>query len=197
MPTREVLNWLDQSHKEFIASIQGVSYARWNWKPAPERWSVGETAEHIVLAEALLYSFVQKALAAPRNSAWEQQTKGKTELLLRVMPSRTQKAQAPEPAAPRGGHTPAQVQGRFEKQRVVIAQLAAEPELPWMEHTAEHPFPLFGTLSAYQWLLSIPLHTIRHGKQIAEVKAAPGYPAEKIFGRPVDFFTPGSSLSRQ
>jgi hypothetical protein len=31
-------------------------------------------------------------------------------------------------------------------------------------------------LNAYQWLIYLPLHTERHDKQIAEVKASPGYP---------------------
>jgi hypothetical protein len=28
----------------------------------------------------------------------------------------------------------------------------------------------------YQWLIHLPLHTMRHDRQIAEVKAAAGYP---------------------
>ena len=35
---------------------------------------------------------------------------------------------------------------------------------------------VFGTLNAYQWLIYIPLHNLRHEKQIAEVKATKGYP---------------------
>ena len=38
-------------------------------------------------------------------------------------------------------------------------------------------FPVFGTLNAYQWLIYVPLHTLHHGKQIANVKAATGYPS--------------------
>ena len=52
----QVLKWLDESHQEFLAAIAGVSDAQWKWKSAPEQWSVGETAEHIVLAEALLFA---------------------------------------------------------------------------------------------------------------------------------------------
>jgi hypothetical protein len=69
---RQVLKWLDESHQEFCA---GVSGHQLNWKPAPERWSVGETAEHIVLAEALLFGFIRKALSAEPNPVWEEQTK--------------------------------------------------------------------------------------------------------------------------
>lgn len=173
----QVLKWLDESHNEFFASIDGVSETQWKWKPAPERWSVGETAEHIVLAEAMLFDFVQKAMAAPPNPAWEDQTKGKTEFIIRVMPSRQGKAIAPEPIVPREGLSYARVKERFEKQRVAILKFASDSQLPLKDHTAEHPFPVFGTLNAYQWLIYVPLHTIRHDKQIAEVKATPGYPA--------------------
>lgn len=174
----QVLKWLDESHKEFFASIDGVSDAQWKWKPAPERWSVGETAEHIVLAEALLFDFVNKAMTAAPNPAWEEQTKGKAEFIIRVMPSRQGKAQAPEPIVPRQGLTRAQVKERFEAQRIAIVKFAADTRLAIKEHTADHPFPVFGTLNAYEWLIYVPLHTIRHDKQIAEVKATPGYPAE-------------------
>jgi hypothetical protein len=174
----QVLKWLNESHDEFLSSIQGLSEAQWKWKPAPERWSVGETAEHIVLAEAMLFDNVEKAMAAPANPNWEEQTKGKTEFIIRVMPSRQGKAVAPEPIVPRQGLTYAQVKERFEKQRVTILKFASETQLPLKEHTAEHPFPVFGTLNAHQWLIYVPLHTIRHDKQIAEVKATPGYPAK-------------------
>lgn len=173
----EVLKWLDESHREFFAAIDGVSDAQWNWKPAPERWSVGETAEHIVLAEDLLFTFVRAAVAAPRNPDWEGQTTGKTEFIARFMPSRETKATAPEPVAPRQGLTRGQVKERFDEQRAAIVKFASETQVALKEHTVQHPFLLFGTLNAYQWLIMVPLHTIRHNKQIAEVKATAGYPS--------------------
>lgn len=174
----KVLNYLAESRKEYLASIDGVSDAQWKWKPAPTRWSVGETAEHIVLAEALLFDSVQKAVNSPANPAWEEQTKGKTELIEKVMAPRMGKAQAPEPIVPTGGMTQAQVRERFEKQRVEIEKFAAETQVPLKEHTVEHPFKMFSTLNAYQWLIYVPLHTERHDKQIAEVKATAGYPQQ-------------------
>src|SRR5271156_2416859 len=135
----QVLKWLDESHQEFFSYIDGVSDAQWKWKSAPERWSVGETAEHIVLAEALLFDFITKAMAAPPNPAWEEQTKGKAEFIIRVMPSRQGKAQAPEPIVPRQGLTRAQVRERFEQQRIAIVKFAADVQLPLKEHTADHP----------------------------------------------------------
>jgi hypothetical protein len=171
-----VLHWLEESHQEFLASIDGVTDEQWKWKPAPERWSVGETAEHIVLAEALLFDSVKKAMSSPANPTWEEETKGKTEFIVKVMAPRLGKAQAPEPIVPRNGMTLAQVRERFEQQRAEIVKFATDTNLALKEHTVVHPFPVFGTLNAYQWLIYVPLHTERHDKQIAEVKATAGYP---------------------
>jgi uncharacterized damage-inducible protein DinB len=172
----KVLNWLDESRQEYLAAIEVVTDEQWKWKPAPERWSVGETAEHIVLAEAMLFANVQQALSSPVNTAWEEKTKGKTELLERVLAPRLGKAQAPEAIVPTGGLTRAQVKERFETQRIAIAKFAHDSQAALKEHTVDNPFPVFGTLNGYQWLIYIPLHTMRHDKQIAEVKATAGYP---------------------
>jgi hypothetical protein len=172
----KVINWLEESRKEFLAAIDGVTAEQWKWKPAPERWSVGETAEHIVLAEAALFGNVQKAVASPANPAWEEKTKGKTEFIVQVMAPRLGKATAPEPIVPTGKMTQAEVRETFEKQRLEIVKFATGTDAALREHTVEHPFPVFGTLNAYQWLIYAPLHTMRHDKQIAEVKATAGYP---------------------
>jgi hypothetical protein len=174
----KVVKYLDESRKEFLAAIDGVTEEQWKWKSAPERWSVGETAEHIVLAEGLLFGNVQKAIGTPANPAWEEKTKGKTEFIERVMAPRLGKATAPEPIVPSGKMTQAQVRETFLKQREEIEKFAKDTEVELKEYTAEHPFPVFGTLNAYQWLIYGPLHTERHDKQIAEVKATAGYPAK-------------------
>jgi hypothetical protein len=172
----KVLHWLEESSQELHAAIDGVTEEQWTWKPAPERWSVGETAEHIVLAEAMLFENVKKAVSSPMNPAWAEQTKGKTEFIERVMAPRLGKAQAPEPIVPRNGMTLTQVKERFDQQRAEIVKFASDATVALKEHTVEHPFPVFGTLNAYQWLIYVPLHTERHDKQIAEVKATEGYP---------------------
>ena len=41
---------------------------------------------------------------------------------------------------------------------------------------SRHPFPVFNTPNACDWLIDIPLHNLRHDLQIAEVKAGAGYP---------------------
>jgi hypothetical protein len=171
----KVIRLLNQSSDEFLGSIDGLTEQQWTFKAAPDRWSIGEIAEHIVLAEGLLFASVRKAIASPPNSDWEAQTERKTAFLERVMLDRSHKAQAPEAIKPVGLTRP-QVIEQFKAARAMTMKFAEETDLPLKELTTVHPFPVFNTLNAYQWLIYIPLHNLRHDMQIAEVKASPGYP---------------------
>jgi DinB superfamily len=167
---------LQDSQKEFLSLTDGLSEEQWNYKAGPDRWSVGETAEHIVLAEGGLFAFLEQAMAAAPNPDWETKTRGKTEFIEKVMVDRSHKAQAPEAIVPHGKLSHEEVIQRYKAVRAKTMKFAEENEVPLKEHTADHPFPVFGTLNAYQWLIYIPLHNMRHDQQIAEVKASPGFP---------------------
>ena len=171
----QLLTWLDESRREFFQAMDHVTIEQWAWKPADGRWSVGEGAEHIVLSEALLFGLVRKALASASNPAWLVQTAGKADLIANVMPAKG-KAVAPDPIVPRFGLTLAQVRERFEQQRVDITRFARETGAALKAHTHDHPMRFFGTLNAHQWLIYVPLHTIRHSRQMAAVKKESGYP---------------------
>ena len=61
-------------------------------------------------------------------------------------------------------------------ERAKSLKFAQETDVPLKAHTFPHPFPIFGTLNAYQWLLYIPAHNLRHDKQIAEIMSNPKFP---------------------
>jgi hypothetical protein len=167
---------LRDSETEFLSLTSGLSESQWTYKPAPDRWSVGETAEHIVLAEGLLFSKLQEAMANPPNPDWEAKTAGKTEFIERVMPDRSHKAQAPEPIQPHEKWTQAETIARYKEVRARTLKVINGTDAPLKSHTSEHPAAVFGTLNAYQWLIYIPLHNVRHNQQIAEVKNSRGFP---------------------
>jgi hypothetical protein len=168
------LQWLEESRAEFLAAVDGLTDAQWKWKPAPDRWSVGEVAEHVVLAEAGQFANVKKCIAATPDPDWEAKSKGKTERLVAVLAPRLGRAQAPEAIVPKGAMTQAEARERFLKLRAEIVKFAAETDAPLKQGIVDNAF--FGPLNGYQWLIYAPLHTMRHDKQIAEVKATLGYP---------------------
>ena len=169
----ELIDLLNKSEKEFLQAVEGLSDEQWAFKPAPERWSVAEVAEHIVLAEALLFETATKSLTAPADPSWEA-TLAKTDVLRRALPNRSTKVDAPAAIRPQHGLTRQQLIARFKEQRARALAYAQETEAPLKAHTAANPF--FGSLNAHQWLIYIPLHHLRHNQQIAEVKTSPDYP---------------------
>jgi hypothetical protein len=170
------LKLLLDSNKEFLGSVESLSDAQWSYKPSPFKWSVGEVAEHIMLTEAALFASVEKALASKPNPEWEAKTAGKADMVERLVAGRAGRVQAPVEIRPSGKMARAEVMRRFKEGRAKVMDLAEHTNLPLKAHTYDSPFPVFNTLSAYDWLLFIPSHTFRHLKQIAEIKAGAGFP---------------------
>lgn len=173
-----LLKYLDQSQREFETLLEGVSEAQWNWKAAPDRWSVAEVARHILISEDYLFEQAMGAMKNPADPDWMSKTAAKTALLERVLPDRSRRVQAPEPLNPLGaGPMPRnQVLAAFREKRARTRRFGETTELPLREHLTKGLFPIFDPLNAYQFVLYIPLHNLRHNQQIAEVKASAGYP---------------------
>ena len=92
------------------------------------------------------------------------------------MPNRTGKAVAPEAIVPSAKWTKEETIARFNEARARTRKFTETTNIALSEYTLEHPFPVFKTLNAYQWLIYIPLHHIRHNGQLEDVKKAEGYP---------------------
>lgn len=168
---------LNDSQKEFLNLVENLTDEQWNFKPSPFKWSVGETAEHIALAEGLLMGAVQRALASKPNPDWETKTAGKEVALEKILAARTGKAQSPAAIQPLNKKmTRAEVMALFKEARAKSLKFIETTDESFKDHTFDNPFPVFGTLNAYQWFLYIPQHNFRHNKQIAEVKATAKFP---------------------
>jgi hypothetical protein len=165
------------SHKELLGVIEALTDAQWNFRAAPLEWTIGETAEHIALAERLLLALVARALAAPENPDWEAQTASKTAMIEGPLAKREGQMQAPDPIQPlKRGMTRAEIMTLLREGRERSLRFARETDADLKSHTVDHPFPVFGTLNGYQWLLYIPMHNLRHNKQVAAIKAHANFP---------------------
>jgi uncharacterized damage-inducible protein DinB len=160
----------------FLKSIAGLSQAQWTFKPAPDRWSVAEVAEHITVSESGLFGLVQKQImSSPATPDKRDQVKGKDEIVLERVPDRSHKAQAPEFLRPTGRWaTEADLTKAFEDSRAATMEYIRTTNDDLRDHFFDHP--ILGTLDGYQWLLLISAHSARHTAQIEEVKADPNFP---------------------
>jgi DinB family protein len=165
--------YLESTKKNIEEATKGLSDAQWNFKPGPDRWSVAQVMEHIALAEdylrGLVVDNVLKAPAAPGRDL-----KKIDEMVLAMIPDRSQKFQAPEPLKPTNHFgTPADTLKHFLESRAKTEALLKDtPDL--REHAIDSP--MGQKLDAYEWILFIAAHSDRHTKQIKEVEADPNFP---------------------
>ena len=172
------LKLFQTTHDNFIKSISGLSQKQWSFKPAPDRWSVAEVAEHITVAETTIMGLIRHPLMqSPAAPEKREQVKGKDEIIVQRVPDRSHKVQAPEILRPTGRWaTEADLTKAFEDARKANMEYIRTTNDDLRDHFFDHP--VFGTLDGYQWLLLIGTHSARHTAQIEEVKADPNFPKE-------------------
>lgn len=167
---------LEQSRDSLLQSVKGLSEAQLQYKAAPDRWSIAECVEHILVSEKKFMEMNQELMKAAPNPEARKDIKLKDEDLVTMVKDRSQKAKAPEFAQPKRSHgTGSEVISAFTAQRdQLISYVKNTPPDDFRNHVfTKSPV---GTMDAYQLLLLDASHTIRHTRQIEEVKADPGFP---------------------
>jgi hypothetical protein len=172
------VNELVSTRKLFLDSVAGLSEAQWNFKPAPDVWSVAEVAEHIAVSEDTLLGLVtERLMKSPAQPEKRAEVKGKDAIILEKVVDRSHKAQAPEMLKPTH---------RWVTEQALVDHFkeSRDHTIDYMEHTddalRDHFFdhPAFGALDGYQWVLLIATHSHRHTLQIEEVKANVNFPKQ-------------------
>jgi hypothetical protein len=173
--------YVEQTGNGVIAATNGLSDAQWNFKPAPDRWSVAEILEHMVFIQELVLGPIGQQLAQAPVSENRDYRQVDT-LVVNQFPDRSILIKGPEITQPTGRWTPA----------VALELLAANGEklCTYVESTPDlrlrviESRPLiaiskgeFHYMDGYQWVLGVAAHNERHTKQIREVQADPHYPA--------------------
>lgn len=170
----KAVKYLDSTKQGVLDATAGLSEAQWNFKSAPDRWSVAQVMEHIAAAEDMLRGMVvDKVMTAPPRPAGED-VAGIDQLVLTAIPDRSKKAQAPEPLVPtnRYGSPQGSLKHFQETRQQTMDFLKSHDDL--RSHAADSP--IGKKLDGYEWVLFIAAHSERHTKQILEVKADPNFP---------------------
>jgi DinB superfamily len=161
----------------FLESVKGLTLEQWNFKSAPDRWSVAEVAEHITLSEEAIAQLVTERIMKMPAATAEQKEKarGKEQVVLTKVVDRSVKAQAPEFLKPTGRFkTQQELVSEFEKRRTANISYIQNTQDALHDHVFDHP--VAGPLDAYEWMLLVSAHSERHTAQINEVKADPKFP---------------------
>jgi hypothetical protein len=160
-----LLDVLTASAARFRAATQGLTAAQWKHKPAPDKWSPADLAEHIALSEEVLPRLARKALGEPAMPRDAAQVREQDAEIIDSMKDDAWHGNASESIRPK--HTfpdGSAAAASFLERRARTMDYVRDTEEPLREHTFPHP--AYGPLDGYQWLLMLAHHTDRHVRQI-------------------------------
>jgi DinB superfamily len=170
-----VLNYLAESRDNLLRLTRGLSQEQLEFKPAPDRWSIAECLEHLIMVENnRVAGGITAALQQPVDPSKRSAFEGRDEELVQMVTNRGQRGQAPEMLRPTGRQPDSRLVFEFEAARKRTSDLVATTNADLRKHFSLHP--RFGDLDCYQWLLLVAGHCDRHCQQIEEVAASPGFP---------------------
>lgn len=174
----KVANNLQSSLQTLSKSVEGLSEAQLNFKPDTSKWSIKECVYHLALSESNIWGWMQGVMSAPANPDKKISVKATDDQVMAGVEDRSHKVKASEPFEPKNAKwaTKDEAMTFLKSEREKHIVYMNESSGDFRNHIAEQG-PM-GPMDAYQIILLMSQHTIRHTKQIEEVKATAGYPAK-------------------
>lgn len=174
-----LVNYYEQTFENLQSAVEGLSEKQLQFKAAPDKWSVSQCLEHIVLSEKQLLEYVKKAMEQEPAPERKAEVKLTDEGLIKGLTDRSFKAQAPKEMTPKEKgiyKTPDQALEELRAQRRALLEYLNDFSVEDMRsRISESPF---GPVDGYHSFLYIPSHTARHTLQIEEIKAEKGFPVK-------------------
>jgi hypothetical protein len=164
-----VVAHLEMTRSWLTDEVSSLSKAQLNFRPAPDRWTVAEVVQHLVVAEPNYWKLLQDALKQPPKKLAEQATDAD---VLWYGIDRTQHEKTSANQNPKDQVIDAGLALKtFLGMHAQLLQMARSSN----EDLRAHAVPEWG-VDAYQCLLEISTHEQRHILQIREIKASAGFP---------------------
>jgi hypothetical protein len=162
----QILHMLEGSREEVMAAAKDAPEEHANRKLDAGRWSVLECLEHIATVEARLLGRLESAKLMDTGQVdIDKETK-----LAALVTNRSVRAQAPEPAVPKGRFISVrEALDDFNTQRARTIRFVEERSGDLYRLTTEHA--RFGALNGTEMILIIAGHGRRHAEQIREITA--------------------------
>ena len=167
-----LLKNLEEGRDVFLRAFAGLSEAQLRFQPQPDRWSIADCIEHIVLAEDTMYAKATQGAPNPNGDSLDPE---KYERFTDAVVARRRRVDAPElmrPASRFQSADEARQQFLEHRERAIAYARVCSDDLRHL--FAMHP--LLGEIDCYRFLLLLALHPARHAAQIEEIKSDPAFP---------------------
>lgn len=160
---------LEMTQSWLTSEVGSLSVAQFNFRPAPDRWTIAEVVQHLAVAEPKYWNLLNDGLKQPPKKLPKQASDADV-LWYGIDRTRHDKTSADE--NPKGE--------QINTDQALKAFLSMHAKLLEMAHSTtedlrSHAVPEW-QVDAYQCLLEISTHEQRHILQIREVKANAAFP---------------------
>lgn len=166
----EIFAHNDRVHAELLRTLDGVSDEQASVLIDGEKWTIRQIVEHIAAVDEgsskVGYRLLQKARDAGRLSTGSISVSDG--FARRFVEIEDVKLTAPDRVQPAGDASIAQSLARMEENRRRFAEV--KPLFDQFDGNSDKfPHPVFGDISAIEWLIMIGGHEERHTRQIERI----------------------------
>lgn len=174
---KKAIMLMKDSRAAVLNSVKGLSEAQLNFKPAADRWSIKECIYHIAATEKGLWSLLETSMKAAATPEKRADIKISDDDFVKNMQSRENRVKTRESMEPQNtGYT--SLDGAledFKETRNEHIRYMKTTTEDLRNHTVAMPF---GTIDCFQLALMVPAHSLRHVKQIDEIKGDANFPRQ-------------------
>jgi len=170
-----VVEELRASEARVLALLDGLSAEQWAFREGPERWSIADILEHLILFERFVRGAVLTMLERDAEPEKMAAVGAKLPAVMMIAEARDVRIEAREVVRPTGRwHDTGAMISMLQRERAKTIAFAESTDAELRCHFFEHL--LLGDLDAYQWLVLMAKHSERHALQIEEVIRDSRYP---------------------
>ncbi len=169
----EIIEEIGTVRESLLRSLRNLTQDRYNYRPDPLAWSVGEVVHHLYLFEKQVTSLLEKQNERARKRSMPP---ARPELPTQLqcldgfsVEVPTVRVKAPEYVVPTYGMAREELERSLEESRKSLMGAASDLcEFDLSEMYFPHPY--LGKINMYQWLLLVGKHEQRHTLQIEATK---------------------------
>ena len=169
---------LDRERAVVLATLDAMTPAQRDFRPAPDAWSAADVTDHLAKAESGQIEIVRRQVeAGSARRSLGRPSAPRRWLIERIMRSGL-RVRMPAAVAPRVAPTGV----AFEASRAVLAgcgdawRALAAAFPPELESVGVFAHPVAGPLTAAGAVCFAAAHLDHHRRQLRRIQAAPGYP---------------------
>jgi DinB superfamily len=162
-------NYLEITRDGLLQTLDGLSDRQLALKLSPDRWSIAEVVEHLVIFETFVHGLLH-AIKEISTASIEYVDTNLDRFVLTVVPDRSKRLVTPPPGEPAGRWNPSETVSRFVEARTKTLELL-DSNTSLRGHVVPNPLYQSGPWDGHQWVLAVAAHTARHTEQAEEVKA--------------------------